>query len=208
MSKISLSSNILGTGTLTIASPNTDTDRTLTLPDAAGNFVLDSNTQTLTNKTINASQLVDASVTQNKLGTGVAGTGPAFSAYQSVAQTTSAGTSQKITFTTVNFDTNSNFASSRFTPTVAGYYQFNCGVRTDATISSMHAVLSKNTVAAFAAGSFTNTSLFAFMSSCSGLVFLNGTTDFVEVYVFTGTAVTLATGTAQTYFQGFLVRAA
>ena len=32
MSKISLSSNILGTGTLTIASPNTDTDFTLSLP--------------------------------------------------------------------------------------------------------------------------------------------------------------------------------
>lgn len=36
MSKIALSSNPLGTGTLTIASPNTNTDRTLTLPDAAG----------------------------------------------------------------------------------------------------------------------------------------------------------------------------
>lgn len=36
MSKIALSSNALGTGTLTIASPNTNTDRTLTLPDNTG----------------------------------------------------------------------------------------------------------------------------------------------------------------------------
>jgi hypothetical protein len=36
MSKIALSGNASGTGTLTIAAPNTDTDRTLTLPDATG----------------------------------------------------------------------------------------------------------------------------------------------------------------------------
>ena len=36
MSKIALSPNASGTGTLTIAAPNTNTDRTLTLPDAAG----------------------------------------------------------------------------------------------------------------------------------------------------------------------------
>lgn len=33
MSKITLSSNPSGTGTFTIASPNSNTDRTLTLPD-------------------------------------------------------------------------------------------------------------------------------------------------------------------------------
>lgn len=36
MSKIAFTPNASGTGTLTIASPNTDTDRTLTLPDATG----------------------------------------------------------------------------------------------------------------------------------------------------------------------------
>jgi hypothetical protein len=36
MSKIALSGNASGTGTLTIAAPNTDSDRTLTLPDATG----------------------------------------------------------------------------------------------------------------------------------------------------------------------------
>ena len=36
MSKITLSSNASGTGTLTIASPNTSTNRTLTLPDSTG----------------------------------------------------------------------------------------------------------------------------------------------------------------------------
>jgi hypothetical protein len=39
MSKIALSGNASGTGTFTIASPGTNTDRTLTLPDATGTVV-------------------------------------------------------------------------------------------------------------------------------------------------------------------------
>ena len=36
MSKVALSGNASGTGTFTIASPNSNSDRTLTLPDSAG----------------------------------------------------------------------------------------------------------------------------------------------------------------------------
>ena len=36
MSKVAIQGNASGTGTLTIAAPNTNTDRTLTLPDSAG----------------------------------------------------------------------------------------------------------------------------------------------------------------------------
>jgi len=39
MSKIALTPNASGTGTFTIASPNSNTDRTLTLPDAAGELL-------------------------------------------------------------------------------------------------------------------------------------------------------------------------
>jgi hypothetical protein len=39
MSNVALSSNPLGTGTFTIASPNSNTNRTLTLPDATGTFI-------------------------------------------------------------------------------------------------------------------------------------------------------------------------
>ena len=42
MSKIALSGNPSGTGTFTIASPNSNTDRTLNLPDAAGTLALTS----------------------------------------------------------------------------------------------------------------------------------------------------------------------
>jgi hypothetical protein len=43
MSKIALSGNLSGTGTLTFAAPNTNTDRTLDLPDAAGTIQVSGN---------------------------------------------------------------------------------------------------------------------------------------------------------------------
>ena len=40
MSRIAFNGNALGTGTVTIASPNTNSDRTVTLPDETGTIVL------------------------------------------------------------------------------------------------------------------------------------------------------------------------
>jgi hypothetical protein len=40
MSKITLAPNASGTGTLTVAAPNTNTDRTITLPDATGTAII------------------------------------------------------------------------------------------------------------------------------------------------------------------------
>jgi hypothetical protein len=46
MSKIALSGNASGTGTLTIVAPNTNTDRTLNLPDSAGTLATAESTLT------------------------------------------------------------------------------------------------------------------------------------------------------------------
>jgi len=43
MSKVAITGNTSGTGTFTIAAPNSNTDRTLTLPDSAGTIVTSSN---------------------------------------------------------------------------------------------------------------------------------------------------------------------
>jgi hypothetical protein len=150
----------------------------------------------------------NGSVTQAKLAANVAGNGPAFSAYQSTAQSLSAGTNTKITFTTEDFDTANCFSSSRFTPTVAGYYLFTCGTRVDANINALQVKLVHSSIGEFAGGSFTNATLAAFMSSCTGLAYMNGTTDYVEVYAFSGSSITLSASRAATYFQGALVRAA
>jgi len=55
MTKIAISPNVNGTGTFTIAAPDSSTDRTLTLPDAAGEVVTagtptNSTTNTVTTK--------------------------------------------------------------------------------------------------------------------------------------------------------------
>jgi len=47
MSKISLEGNSLGTGTFTIASPNSNSNRTLNLPDASGTVVVTGGAQTI-----------------------------------------------------------------------------------------------------------------------------------------------------------------
>ena len=60
MSKITLAPNASGTGTLTVAAPNTNTDYTLTLPTATTTLVGTDASQTLTNKSIAASQLTGA----------------------------------------------------------------------------------------------------------------------------------------------------
>jgi hypothetical protein len=83
MSKIALSGNASGTGTFTIASPDSSTDRTVNLPDAGGDMVLTTATQTLTNKSIVATQLT---------GTVAAARLPAGSVLQVVQGTTSTST--------------------------------------------------------------------------------------------------------------------
>jgi hypothetical protein len=57
MSKIALSGNNLGTGTFTIAAPNSNNSRTMLLPDSAGDVVVTQATQTLTNKTFSGAQV-------------------------------------------------------------------------------------------------------------------------------------------------------
>ena len=52
MSKISLASNGSGTGIFTIASPATNTNRTLTLPDTTGTLFDSTGATTLTNLTV------------------------------------------------------------------------------------------------------------------------------------------------------------
>jgi hypothetical protein len=132
----------------------------------------------------------------------VSGNMPAFSAYKSSGQSLSSGTFTKITFDTEEFDTNSNFASSRFTPTVAGYYQItgvvnnSTGTQTVSTIYKNGSILKNGT----------NSS--AYSAVATALIYLIGSTDYVELYGYFGTGTSTGSGAEQTYFQGVLVRAA
>jgi hypothetical protein len=72
MSQVQVAGGGSGTGVFQIVSPNSNTNRTQTLADATGTIVLDSATQTLTNKTLGTGLVAGASLITS--GTAVAST--------------------------------------------------------------------------------------------------------------------------------------
>jgi hypothetical protein len=105
---------------------------------------------------------------------------PAFSAYGSANQGFTSGVATKINLDTEVFDTNSNFASSRFTPTVAGYYQINGKARITGTGQTDSTVSIYKNGSQLIIGTYTASGLaFAIVSA---VVYLNGSSDYVELY--------------------------
>jgi hypothetical protein len=147
-------------------------------------------------------------VSQAMLATGVAGTGPAFSAYLANNQSISENIFTKVLFDTEEFDTNNNFASSRFTPTVAGYYQVNLMIYISAAGSAQgNGAIYKNGVVTKA--QFLQVSVNQILS-IPALVYLNGSSDYIEAYAYSVTAGVVAGGGSSNYcyFQAYLARAA
>jgi hypothetical protein len=129
---------------------------------------------------------------------------PCFSARVVGGQTFTSGTASKWNCTQENFDTDSAYdaANSRFQPTVAGYYQFNVTVSiSGTTVTSLGAYVRKNGVTpaeiqGYIAGLGSTTSAV----SASGILYMNGTTDYAEPF-----AIVAGTGglIAQPLPQGF-----
>ena len=194
MSKVALSGNVLGTGTITLAAPNTNSTVTLNLPAATGTL--------LTTATA-----------------GVPVNGPAFSAYANANQTVTTTVETKVQLNIEEFDTASCFDSAtnyRFTPNVAGYYQINGIIRGRAstTLNLIFLTLFKNG-SAFMRGTENQYSLSGGGSTqvcISAIVYLNGTTDYIELYGRidgTGTCTFVSDGAPFTSrMNGCLVRSA
>ena len=135
----------------------------------------------------------------------VSGNMPAFSAGQTTPQSLTAGTRTKILFQTEEFDTNNNFASSVFTPTVAGYYQINARVRISSTLTNLEIYVYKNGVLYKEGTSSDSTAVGGVVST---LLYCNGSTDYIEIYGrFSNTQNTSGTS-PEVYFNGSMVRAA
>ena len=196
-----------GSGSATLVSvTGTTTNDTLTLPARTGNIITSADTGT---------------VTQTMLGTNVAGNGPAFSAYANASQTVSSDTFTKVSLQAEDFDTASCFDSTtnyRFTPNVAGYYQFNglilvkgSGTSTTQAVLALYKngtiytrITDLNPSAAINANGSVSV-------NGSALVYLNGTTDYAEMwgYYYLGTCTFSQASTSTTSrFNGALVRAA
>jgi hypothetical protein len=134
--------------------------------------------------------------------------GPTFSAYAGSGQSISSGTFTKVTCGTEEWDTNSNYdtSTSRFTPTVAGYYQVNGYVGfTSSTRTNTQAAIYKN-------GShyrtLTQLDSNLYVVGGSSIVYLNGSTDYIELYTYSATSGTTDTGTIKTTFSAAMIRGA
>ena len=144
------------------------------------------------------------------------GVAPAFSAYQTAGQSISANTFTKIQLNTKSspgFDTNSNFdavTNYRFTPTVAGYYQINASVSTTTSLISttyFNSYIAKNGSAAYQTSGYPAPSNY-FSAFVGGLVYMNGSTDYIELYTQSNSAFTTQSGASNTFLNGCLVRGA
>ena len=161
---------------------------------------------------LTAGGLPDGSITQAEIASGVAGKGPAFSAYASASQVITSATYTKLQIQTEEFDTNSNYNTStyRFTPTVAGYYQVSGGMGwySPGTQSIEFVTIYKNG-GIFKHLNYLNLNTSGVLAG-SALIYLNGTTDYVELYGYVSSTntITVQGNQAQTYFQACLVRAA
>ena len=135
---------------------------------------------------------------------------PAFSAYASSAQTVTSNTDTKVLFDTEQFDTNNNFASSRFTPTVAGYYQVSTAIRFNGTLPSQYVIYWYKNGSSVGIPLFVNTNLGTYFNTSTALFYMNGSTDYLEIYAnITATSPSLGSSLPNTnYFSGCLVRSA
>jgi len=184
MSLVKVQGNASGTGIFTIASPNGNTDRTLTLPDNTGTI--------LTTAT-----------------PGVPVNGPAFQAQKSSTQSVSGSTTTKIQMNSEIFDTANCYDPStnyRFTPNVAGYYWISGSLRCNSMSGEFASLVYKNGSVYKQGVTFTSGTIG--ISEANIIMYLNGSTDYVELYVYTASTVTIDNSPNGTLFSGFLARSA
>jgi hypothetical protein len=192
-------------GSVTLTVPATAGTNTLTVPAKTGNIITSADSGTVT-------QTMIQNGNSGAPLPGIGGTGPAFNATSNTNQSITTGVATKVTLSVEEFDTNNNFSSSRFTPTVAGYYNINGFTYTSATSQTYgYAMIYRN-------GSIYQGGIFFVpyggsisTSVASVVMYLNGSSDFVELYVQSDGTSPSVVGSSPGFnarFSGALVRAA
>lgn len=132
---------------------------------------------------------------------------PVFRAHRGSNQTgLTASAYGKVALTTVGFDTTGDFDATtnyRYTPSVAGYYSFTGQVAGSAAARLFANIYKNGTLASGGSDNAT-----AYRSIVSDILYMNGTTDYVELWVYTSATSILSAGTSDIYFAGALVAAA
>ncbi len=135
-----------------------------------------------------------------------AGGGPAFNVSLSSDQTLNGASQTKVQWDTENFDITGDFDSTtnyRFTPSVAGRYIFTFCLTATATSGMTHTFcyIRKNGVEEAIGGASQYTTWAS--PTCSVVLDMNGTTDYVEAYAWTASGVSGGKIDAgESYFSG------
>jgi hypothetical protein len=196
-----------------ISAGNTTTTSLTQTADTSGNLVFTTGGANTVALTLTNTQGATFAGTVTATGGVVVGASaaPAFSAYANATQTLTASTFTKLQANVEEFDTNSNYdnvTNYRFTPTVAGYYQFSggCSFSTTQTAEVL--------ITLYRNGARYKTLFDMEATSWGGygtaLVYANGSTDYFELYLYsasTGTKTTAA-NSRDNYFQACFVRSA
>ena len=201
-----MSSLLLGgltSGTIELKPADVAGTNVINVPATTGTMITSGDTGSVTNTmlagAIPNSKLANSSITVGTttvaLGgtiSGIAPTGPAFQARASVNQGLTIGTYTKVNFAAIMFDTDTcyNVGTSRFTPSVAGYYHVFASIFVQhAPFGGAYTVrcfiykngslyISGQEIGSASAGQTNN-------PQCAGLVPMNGTSDYLEVYTWT-----------------------
>lgn len=133
----------------------------------------------------------------------------AFSVIKSNTQTsTNVGFSGPILFNSVLFNIKSCYstATGRFTPTIPGYYQINFSVGSQSNSRRLNSSLFKNGVDLTHGSDVNNLEGYgiSYGSVGSTLVYMNGTTDYLDVRAYVANAGIDFNLPQQTQFSGFL----
>jgi len=121
-------------------------------------------------------------------------------AYRNAAQSIAGATEEKILIDTISFDTEGvvDIANSRIIPNLAGYYQVSGNARLGSIPDgeTFFCSIFKNGERVSAGSYFRNGSSGQGISTVSDLVYMNGTTDYLELYIWNSysSALSLAVG--------------
>ncbi len=132
----------------------------------------------------------------------------AFAAYTTGTTTLAGSTSTKVIFAGVEFDTNSNFSSSRYTPQVAGIYQFTGVLDLSSVVFNNYGCqLYKNGVR-YKDGPIISPAVSTEDGiSVVAITIMNGTTDYVEIFGYNaaGTTVDVSNNKFLCRFEGIFI---
>jgi hypothetical protein len=131
--------------------------------------------------------------------------GPAFSVYQTSAQSINNSFTTVVSFDTEEYDTASCFSTStyRFTPNVAGYYQIEIYVQFNTTLYAVGLLIAKNGTNY---KTIVNTAVPYLSINGSCVVGFNGTTDYIEFRAYSASTQDTLPGATNVWAMGYFVR--